>query len=141
MILKLNTLLVSLLMIVPNVVYAKHATREVTVTQLHPISSNRPAASSSENSTRVYVNPGAWGDTQCREDAADLLKEDTHLLSILLIAWTTGKKSLSKSMIQVSHGGPVRPYAKLRLCTLNKQLEFLTTTRLQSNKEKNNNAT
>lgn len=79
-------------MIVPNVVYAKHATREVTVTQLHPISSNRPAASSSENSTRVYVNPGAWGDTQCREDAADLLKEDTHLLSMLLMAWTTGKK-------------------------------------------------
>ncbi|NOH22391.1 hypothetical protein [Vibrio europaeus] len=80
-----------LLMVTPNVVYAKHAIREVTVTQLHPISTKRPASPNSENSTRIYVNPGAWGDTTCRQDAADLLKEDTHLLSILLMAWTTGK--------------------------------------------------
>ncbi len=92
MISKLKTLLVLLLMVAPNVVYAKHASREVTVTQLHPISTKRPVSPNSENSTRIYVNPGAWGDTTCRQDAADLLKEDTHLLSILLMAWTTGKK-------------------------------------------------
>ena len=91
MISRFKTLLVLLLLVAPSTLYAKHAIREVTITKLHPISSNRPATPSSEDLTRVYVNPGAWGDTTCRQDAADLLKEDTHLLSILLMAWTTGK--------------------------------------------------
>ncbi|NRF28944.1 hypothetical protein [Vibrio coralliilyticus] len=78
MISRFKTLLVLLLLAAPNTVFAKHAIREVTVTQLHPISMNRPVSPGSQNLTRVYVNPGVWGDTTCRQDAADLLKEDTH---------------------------------------------------------------
>lgn len=43
------------------------------------------------NLTRVYVQSAAWGDTDCRHDSADLKKEDTHLLSILLFAISVGK--------------------------------------------------
>ena len=41
--------------------------------------------------TRVYVEPGLWGNSNCRQDAADLFKEDDHIYSLLLAAWVANK--------------------------------------------------
>ena len=66
--------------------------QDVTIVRLHPIADNRPAAPAYQNITRVYLTHGAWGNSTCRQDAADLLKTDTHLLSLLITGWTTNKK-------------------------------------------------
>ncbi|GLT19418.1 hypothetical protein GCM10007938_32000 [Vibrio zhanjiangensis] len=87
----ITKLLGFILALLPGMAYAGHTNRDVTITQIHPISSNRPASPNTQDTIRVYVNPAPWGDTACRQDAADLLKEDSHLLSSLLMAWTTGK--------------------------------------------------
>ena len=40
--------------------------------------------------TRIYVNPEAWGATDCRQDAGDLFLEDVHILATLLFAKKNG---------------------------------------------------
>ncbi len=63
----------------------------LTITNIHPIAAQRPAGTTGQNIIRIYVNSGDWGALNCRPTAADLQKTDSHLLSILLTAWTTGK--------------------------------------------------
>ena len=82
---------------------AASAVRQVTVTSLHPIANERPH-SAGTNLTRVYVNSGAWGKTSCRTDAADLKKEDSHILSQLL--WAIS----SKKSIKIEVNDTLRPF-------------------------------
>ncbi len=74
-------------------VYAKPVDRtDLTIVNVHPMALERTHCPKCSGLTRVYVNRGAWGDTNCRTDAGDLFKEDDHILSVLLFAWATGKK-------------------------------------------------
>lgn len=59
--------------------------REVTIERFHPISQVR-SDTNGVSITRVYVNNAAWGETDCRKDAADLVNDDDHIASILLTA-------------------------------------------------------
>lgn len=65
--------------------------RDVTITKIHPMSIDRPHCANCSGIIRIYVNAGPWGNSDCRETAADLTQEDSHLLSVLLTGWTTGK--------------------------------------------------
>jgi hypothetical protein len=79
--------------LLPVFLFAKPVTRNsLSISALHPQAVDRLHCPSCSGVTRVYVNSGAWGDTDCRADAADLYKEDDHLLSILLFAWASGKQ-------------------------------------------------
>lgn len=64
----------------------------LTIRTIHPMAVDRTHCPRCSGLTRIYVDKGAWGDTNCRPDAGDLFKEDSHILSVLLTAWTTGKK-------------------------------------------------
>lgn len=80
-----------LILLVSNIVFAGEANREVTITEILSFTADRPNAPSSQNITRVYINTAPWPGTSCREDAADLQKEDSHTYSLLLMAWASGK--------------------------------------------------
>ncbi len=77
--------------IMPQIARTQSVRRTITITQLHPIAAVRPASPKHINLTRIYVNNGKWGNTDCRQDAADLRKEDSHLMAILLAAWLNSK--------------------------------------------------
>lgn len=64
----------------------------LTINKIHPMAVNRIHCEKCSGVTRIYVNSGAWEATDCRNDAGDLYKEDNHILSVLMMAWTTGKK-------------------------------------------------
>ncbi len=85
----------------------------------HPMAVNRISCASCSGITRIYFNTGAWGSTSCREDAGDLYKEDSHILSALMMGWTTGKKFESKLIVTIR---PLIRYVKL--------LRFMYTTNL-----------
>lgn len=72
-------------------VFAAEANREVQIVEILSLTGNRPNSPALRDMTRVYVNPASWGSTNCREDAADLRKVDTHTYSMLLTAWASGK--------------------------------------------------
>lgn len=86
---KLLLLVFSLLFV--NLAFAQPISRQVEIVKFHPMAVERTHCPECSGITRLYVNQAPWEDSDCRDDAADLLKEDTHLLSILLTAWTTGK--------------------------------------------------
>ncbi|WNO07956.1 hypothetical protein [Teredinibacter sp. KSP-S5-2] len=86
-------------------VIAKPVVRDVVIERIHPMAMDRTHCPSCSGITRIYVNNVAWGDTACRGDAADLLKEDEHILSILLAAWISGKS------IQLEVNDSVTPIA------------------------------
>jgi hypothetical protein len=73
------------------VALSKPVYRDVTITSFHPMSVDRTHCPTCSGFTRVYVNKSNWGDTNCRNDAADLHKDDEHILSLLLSAWIAGK--------------------------------------------------
>lgn len=66
--------------------------RVVTITKILPIAGERPAFPQSRNVIRIYVNEASWGTSTCRQDAADLLALDKHLVSVLLTAWASGRQ-------------------------------------------------
>ena len=70
---------------------AEHGRYNLTISKIHPIAGERPGAPNLQNIIRIYVNPGPWDASSCRQDSGDLLKSDSHLLSVILTAWTTGK--------------------------------------------------
>ena len=84
-------LLMMTLALIATHAHARVVNREVAIQKLHPIAAARSGAVG-ENITRVYVNSASWGGTSCRQDAGDLTKEDTHLLSILLWAMSNNAK-------------------------------------------------
>ena len=65
--------------------------KDVQIQKLHPLSKSRVQDAGLAGYTRVYVNSSNWGASSCRQDAADLNNEDSHLLSILLAAWASKK--------------------------------------------------
>jgi len=84
-------LLISILVLASAQVFAGPITRDATITSFHPMAVDRTHCPSCSGLTRVYVNNASWGNSDCREDAGDLFKEDDHILSILLTAWIAGK--------------------------------------------------
>lgn len=74
------------------VAHSAPATRSVVITKVHPMAVNRLHCPTCSGYTRIYVQSAPWGNTTCRTDAADLAKEDSHLLSVLMTAWVTGKQ-------------------------------------------------
>jgi len=82
---------------------AARYTRNATVKQLHPIANERPGAGG-QNLIRIYVNQASWGESNCRTDAADMKKEDTHLYSTLLWAMSSGKS------IRIEVADELKPY-------------------------------
>ena len=78
-------------LLIPVLAISGEGDREVTVLRVISITGDRPAHTKSKNVTRVYVNEAAWGSANCRQDAADLLIEDSHTYSMLLMAWASGK--------------------------------------------------
>lgn len=64
----------------------------LTIRTIHPMSVERLHCPECTGITRIYVNPGAWGATECREDAADIYANDEHMLSIVMTAWAMGKQ-------------------------------------------------
>ncbi len=72
--------------------YAVEAFRtNVVINNIFPVSGNRPASPASQDVVRVNLPPAAWGSTSCNTGKADILKADTHLVSVLLAAWVGGK--------------------------------------------------
>lgn len=65
--------------------------RSAVIREFHPMSLSRTHCDSCSGITRIYVNSAAWGTSSCRGDAADLMKEDDHILSFLLAGWISGK--------------------------------------------------
>lgn len=76
---------------------------DLTITRIHPMAVDRIHCEKCSGITRIYVNSGAWDDTNCRGDAGDLFKEDEHILSTILLAWANGKK------IQIEVNDQVKP--------------------------------
>jgi hypothetical protein len=70
---------------------AEPVSRDITIASFHPMSVDRSHCPSCSGITRIYVNNASWGSTDCRSDAADLFKEDEHILSLLMTAWIAGK--------------------------------------------------
>ncbi|EKF9488652.1 hypothetical protein ACUULL_003613 [Vibrio cholerae] len=66
---------------------------DLTILQWHPSSSSRIHSPQYNGLTRVYFSEKSeWGSTSCRNDAADIKAEDTHLLSAMLAAFMSNKK-------------------------------------------------
>jgi hypothetical protein len=84
--------LICLILISVSTLSAEYTRSNVTVVKIHPLSKDRVHDSGLAGYTRIYVNQAAWGGSSCRADAADLKNGDSHLLSILLAAWVSGKK-------------------------------------------------
>ncbi|KAB0468683.1 hypothetical protein F7Q91_22835 [Vibrio chagasii] len=64
----------------------------LTISKWHPSSSARLHAPEYNGLTRVYfTEKGPWGSTSCRNDAADIRSEDTHILSAMLAAFMANK--------------------------------------------------
>jgi hypothetical protein len=70
---------------------ATEYSRTVTVTGTLWQAASRPAYPIGQNFLLVYVQPAAWATSTCRQDAAAIKKEDTHLIATLLAALQTGK--------------------------------------------------
>ena len=87
---RLILLVSALLLTLQFPVYAASGSRVVTVSKIHPIAAVRPAGGS--NLIRVYVDAAPWGQTACRTDAADLQKDDKHLLASLFWAMSMNKQ-------------------------------------------------
>lgn len=66
--------------------HAEPVSRSVTIAVIHPMAVQRTHCPTCSGITRVYLNPEAWGSTDCRPDAADLFLEDMHILATLLFA-------------------------------------------------------
>ena len=65
---------------------------EFEIKQILGFSGERPNQPNSTNLTRVYFkNNTGWDSNKCRNSAADLSKDDEHLMSILLFAWAAKK--------------------------------------------------
>ena len=91
--LKILIVLCSLLCFISSTLLAKPISRQnLKIVNVHPMAVDRTHCAKCSGITRVYVNKGAGGNSNCRVDAGDLYKEDDHMLSILLMAWATGKK-------------------------------------------------
>ena len=59
----------------------------------HPSSINRVNNPKYNGVVRLYfTESGAWGNTSCRQDAADITNEDTALISSMLSAFMANKK-------------------------------------------------
>ena len=71
---------------------APYTRNDLTITNMHPMAMDRVHCSQCSGITRIYVNSGSWGVSNCRADAGDLLKEDDHILAILMMGWVVGKK-------------------------------------------------
>ncbi|RSD29695.1 hypothetical protein [Vibrio pectenicida] len=56
----ITKLLGFVLVLLSGMTFAGHTNRDVTITQIHPISSNRPASPNTQDTIRVYVNPAPW---------------------------------------------------------------------------------
>jgi hypothetical protein len=65
----------------------------VTITSVHPVTGNRPAAPQMQNFTRVYINAGEWGGPtgNCRTTAFDLSNSEKAALTVVLMAQSMGK--------------------------------------------------
>jgi hypothetical protein len=59
--------------------------QDVTINSIRPVSSTESVA----GYTRVYVSGANWGT--CSTGSVDLPASETHILSVLLTAWTTEK--------------------------------------------------
>jgi len=70
--------------------HAEPAQRPATITVIHPMAVQRTHCPTCSGITRVYLNPEAWGTTNCRQDAGDLFLEDFHILATLLFAKKNG---------------------------------------------------
>jgi len=100
---KKNTLLI-LLLLASSYSWSKPVDRKnLSISNIHPMAVDRTHCRKCSGITRIYVNKGPWGDTNCREDAGDLYKEDDHILSTILFAWDSGKK------IRIEVNDQVRP--------------------------------
>ncbi len=74
------------------VLAAEYKKDDVEITSIRPYSEAELEPSALANYIRIYMPDATWGTPHCRGDAADLKKDDTHLLSVLLAAWASGKK-------------------------------------------------
>ena len=94
--------------------YAADPERVVNIKTLHPMGSSRPHCPSCQGFTRVYIKESdvSWGNTTCRKDAADLSKEDTHLMSVLLIAFSTGRP------VKIEVTDILRPVSNDQVCQI-----------------------
>ncbi len=63
---------------------------EVTINSIKPFAGTYPDYPTLADVSRLYFNATSLGG--CRGDAADLHKNDAHLLSILLTAWAIGQR-------------------------------------------------
>jgi len=96
---KFNSALILILLLntfyISTINAAVYKRQDVTITSLTPTSVNSIPSPGFNNMTRVYINSAPWDAnlpaTTCRLTAADLVKADTHMLSILLMAWNSGK--------------------------------------------------
>lgn len=79
------------LIMVASEVFSAPVDRETSIVKIHPMSLDRPHCPACSGITRVYVNVAPWGNSDCRQDAGDLLKEDDHIYSLLLAAWVANK--------------------------------------------------
>ncbi|MDH5732001.1 MAG: hypothetical protein OEZ58_23705 [Gammaproteobacteria bacterium] len=75
-----------------NVYSTEKRRKDIQIVRIHPMAANRPGSPNTQDITRIYVDTAPWENSSCRQDAADLMKVDTHLLSSLLMAWSTNKK-------------------------------------------------
>ncbi|KZZ44122.1 hypothetical protein A3759_12155 [Thalassolituus sp. HI0120] len=89
---KIFSLIITLTLL-SNYSNAKPVSRDnLTIKQIHPMAVDRThCGESCSGITRIYVNSAVWGDTDCRQDAGDLYKEDDHILSTILFSWASGK--------------------------------------------------
>jgi hypothetical protein len=65
---------------------AEYSRSDLSITSLKGMAVSRPANLNAVDYIRLYTNSGSWGSSNCRQDAADLSKADTHLVSMLLSA-------------------------------------------------------
>jgi hypothetical protein len=70
---------------------AAEFSRATKITKVLSIAADRPSGPQSASLTRIYVDVAAWGTSNCRQDAVDLLPSDKHLMAMLLSSWASGR--------------------------------------------------
>ncbi len=82
-----------LLIVTSELVFATEYVKEnVQISSIRPFSEAQVEFPGLANYIRIYMPDSSWGDSNCRNNAADLSKNDTHILSVLLTAWASGKQ-------------------------------------------------
>lgn len=85
-------LLISILAFIPEAYSSQRD--NISISSINVVSKVRRTNLTSQGIVRLYLPYGAWGTSDCRPTAADIIPEDDHIYAAALAAYMGGKKVL-----------------------------------------------